>query len=86
MLQDDDRRLVAPDGLAIRRRRHDKRWSARELVGAIAEASWLASGRRDTITPDELRGIEERGERVSLATLRLVAQGLDCDPADILRE
>ena len=86
MPEDDDRRLIAPDGLSIRRRRHDKRWSARDLVGAIAEASYRATGRRDTITPDELRGIEERGERIAFATLRLVARGLDCDPVDILRD
>ena len=45
----DELRLVAPDGLSIRRRRHEKRWSPRELVHAIAEASFVASGRRETI-------------------------------------
>lgn len=82
---DDDRHLVVPDGLSVRRRRHDKSWSARDLVAAIGEASFVATGMRDTITPDEVRGIEERNESVPYATLRLIARGLDCDPVDILR-
>lgn len=81
---DDDQRLVEPDGLSIRRRRHDKSWSSRDLVAAIEEASLVASGLKETITPDQVRGIEERNERIPYATLRLVARGLDCDPIDIM--
>lgn len=82
---EDEQRLVVPDGLSIRRRRHDIGWSPRQLVAAIRDASWVASGRRETITPDLLKGIEERNERIPYATLCLVARGLDCDPADIVR-
>lgn len=82
---DDDRRLVEPDGLSVRRRRHDLGLSQRELVVAIGRASQVATGRRETITPDVLKGMEERNERIPYATLRLVARGLDCDPVDILR-
>lgn len=82
---DDDQRIVEPDGLSIRRRRHDKSWSSRELVAAIGEASLVATGRRETITPDQVRGIEERNEPIPYGILRLVARGLDCDPIDILR-
>ncbi len=83
---DDDRRLVVPDGLSVRRRRHDRSWSARDLVAAIGDASFVATGLRETITPDEVRGIEERDEAVPYATLRLLARGLDCDPVDIMRD
>jgi hypothetical protein len=83
---DDDRRLVVPDGLSVRRRRHDLGLSPRELVAAIGRASQVATGRRETITPDLLKGVEERNEPIPYATLRLVARGLDCDPVDILRE
>jgi len=82
---DDDQRLVEPDGLSVRRRRHDLSYSPRDLVAAIGDASFVATGLRDTITPDQLKGIEERNERIPYATLRLVARGLDCDPVDILR-
>lgn len=82
---EDDQRLVEPDGLSVRRRRHDRSWSPRDLVTAIRDASWIANGRRETITPDVLKGIEERNERIPYATLCLLARGLDCDPVDILR-
>lgn len=81
---DDANGLVEPDGLSIRRRRHDLSWSPRDLVAAIREASFVATGRRETITPDLLKGIEERNEAIPYATLCLVARGLDCDPVDIL--
>jgi len=81
---DDDETLVTPDGLSVRRRRHDLSLSLRDLVEAIAAAQERATGLRDTITPSLLSGIEERAERVPWATLRLVASGLDCDPVDIL--
>jgi hypothetical protein len=81
---DDDTTIVRPDGLSVRRRRHELAFSPRDLVEAIALAQERATGLRDTITPVQLSGIEERGESVSWAMLRLVASGLDCDPVDIL--
>lgn len=83
---DDDQRMVEPDGLSIRRRRHDRSWSSRDLVQAIGRANEIATGRRNSITPELLRSIEERNEPIALATLRMVASGLDCDPIDILRD
>lgn len=83
---DDDQALVRADGLSVRRRRHDLSYSPRELVDAIGEASLLASGLRDTITPNLLQGVEERAEPIPYVTLRLIAGGLDCDPVDILAE
>jgi len=47
----DDSPLVRPDGLAVRRRRHDNGWSPRELVVAIEAASFKSSGLRQTLTP-----------------------------------
>lgn len=81
---DDDRRLVVPDGLSIRRRRHAQSWSTRDLVMALAEASFIATGLRETISPEQVRGIEEHNEPIPYATLRLLARGLDCDPVDLL--
>jgi len=81
---DDDDTLVHPDGLSIRRRRHDQSLSPRDLVEAIADAQERATGLRDTITPALLSGIEERAETIPWSTLRLVASGLDCDAVDIL--
>lgn len=84
MIIDDDETLVTPDGLSVRRRRHDLSQSPRDLVAAIADAQERATGLRDTITPSQLSGIEERAELIPWAMLRLVASGLDCDPVDIL--
>lgn len=81
---DDDSAIVRPDGLSVRRRRHDLSFSPRDLVEAIALAQERATGLRNTITPVQLAGIEERREGVPWAMLRLVASGLDCDPVDIL--
>ena len=81
---DDNETIVRPDGLSVRRRRHELSFSPRDLVEAIARAEERATGLRETISPTQLVGIEERGERVPWATLRLVAGGLDCDPVDIL--
>ena len=77
-------RLVQPDGLAVRRRRHDHGWSPRELVGAIENAAFNASGLRNTLTPNQIEAIEERAERIPYASLLLLADGLDCDPVDLL--
>ncbi len=82
----DDDALVKPDGLSVRRRRHERSWSTRECIDAIGRASEVATGLADTITPNLLQGIEEQSERVPYATLRMLARGLDCDPVDILGE
>jgi len=83
---DDNTRRVAPDGLAIRRRRHERGWGPRDLIRAIGDASTRSSGVRETITPNLLAGIEEQGEAIPYTTLCLLAGGLDCDPVDILRD
>ena len=71
--------------LAVRRLRHEHGWSHRDLVHAIGEASYIASGIRESTTPNQLAGIEEHDEPIPYSLLRLVAAGLDCDPVDILR-
>jgi hypothetical protein len=83
---DDEKQLVRPDGLSIRRRRHERSWAPRDLVDAIGKASIVATGLRETITPNLLQGIEEQNEPIPYTTLRMVARGLDCDPVDILAE
>ena len=82
----DDDELIRPDGLAVRRRRHEKGWSPRELVRAIESASFKSSGLRQTLTPSQLKAIEEQGEQISYAQLLLLADGFDCDPADLIAE
>lgn len=83
---EDDDRLVLPDGLTVRRLRHQRSWSKREFSAAISEANFVATGQRESVTPNQLQWIEERNERVPFATLRLLALGLDCNPVDILGE
>ena len=70
----DSEKLVRPDGLAVRRRRHDNGWSARELVVAIETASFNSSGLRRSLTPNQLKAIEEQGERISYDQLLLLAR------------
>jgi transcriptional regulator with XRE-family HTH domain len=82
----DDSELVRPDGLAVRRRRHDRGWSPRDLVVAIETASINSSGLRRSLTPNELKAIEEQGEQISYDQLLLLADGLDCDPVDLIAE
>lgn len=82
----DDDRLVEPDGLAIRGRRHALDWSPRDLVEAIASAHERATGVRETIRPTELAAVEESGARVSYAKLRLIAAGLDCNPVELMAD
>jgi hypothetical protein len=77
-------RRVRPDGNEVRRRRHERGWSPRDLVDAIRETSRAATGLPATISPDLLRGIEEENEPVPYATLCMVAAGLGCDPIDLL--
>ncbi len=82
----DELKLVRLDGLAVRRRRHDNGWSARQLVQAIEEASFNASGLRRTLTPNQIQAVEEREERIAYGELLLLADGLDCDPSDLIAE
>lgn len=82
----DIQRLVQLDGLTVRRRRHDHGWSPRQLVDAIAAACFAASGLRRTLTPNQIEAIEERAEPVSYDELLLLADGLDCDPSDLIAE
>ncbi len=77
-------RLVRPDGLVVRGRRHALGWSPRDLVEAIGRASTRETGVWETITPNLLRGIEEQNEAIPYQTLCLVAAGLDCNPAELL--
>lgn len=82
----DDERLVRPDGLAVRRRRHENGWSPRELIRAIEAACFKSSGLRQTLTPNQLKAIEEQAEPIAYAQLLLLADGLDCDPVDLIAE
>lgn len=79
-------RAVQLDGLAVRRRRHDHGWSPRDLVFAIEQASFVASGLRRTLTPNQIQAIEEREEPISYDELLLLADGLACDPSDLIAE
>ena len=79
-------RRVRLDGLAVRRFRHDHGWSPRDLVAAIADASFAASGMRRTLTPNQIQAIEEREERITYDELLLLADGLACDPSDLIAE
>ncbi len=79
-------RRVRLDGLAVRRFRHDHGWSPRDLVAAIADASFAASGLRRTLTPNQIQAIEEREEQITYDELLLLADGLACDPSDLIAE
>ena len=76
--------LVLLDGLSVRRRRHAHGWSPRDLVQAIENASLQASGRRRTLSPNQIEAIEERAERIPYELVLLLADGLDCDPVDLI--
>lgn len=80
----DDAAPVFPDGLSIRRLRHDRGWSRRDLCTAIAHASRRATGIGEALSPNLIAGVEEHGETVSYTTLCLIASGLDCNPVEIL--
>ncbi len=81
-----DLELIRPDGLAVRRRRHDRGWSPRDLATAIETASVNSSGLRRSLTPNQLNAIEEQGERIPYDELLLLADGLGCDPVDLVAE
>lgn len=82
----DGQDFVRLDGLSVRRRRHDNGWSPRDLVVAIETASFNSTGLRRSLSPNRLKAIEEQGESVPYAELLLLADGLDCDPADLIAE
>lgn len=81
----DGGQLVSADGPAIRRRRRARGWSRRELSAAIAEAARRATGLSESVSPNLLAGVEERGESIPYTTLCLIAGGLDCNPVELLR-
>ena len=76
--------IVRPNGQAVRRRRHERGWPPRELLDAIGRASFDSTGIKQTITPNLLLSIEDHSEAIPYETLCLVADGLHCDPVDIL--
>lgn len=78
--------LILLDGLAVRRRRHAHGWSPRDLVAAIETASFNSSGRRRSLSPNQIEAIEERAERIPYELVLLLADGLDCDPIDLIAE
>ena len=80
----DGQSLVRPDGLSIRRRRHDQGWSTRDLVVAIESASIDSSGLRETLKPELIHAIEEQAELISYDQILLLAGGLNCDPVDLI--
>ena len=84
----EDRRsdLVLLDGLSVRRRRHARGWSPRDLVVAIESASLTSSGLRRSLSPNQIEAIEERSERIPYELVLLLADGLDCDPIDLIAE
>jgi len=55
-------------------------------VFAIGQASFVASGLRRTLTPNQIQAIEEREEQISYDELLLLADGLACDPSDLIAE
>ncbi len=77
---------VRPDGLSIRRLRHEHKWSPRECIAAIARAHHIASGLTESISPNLLQHIEEQNERIPYETLSMIARGLECDPIDLIAD
>ena len=82
----DDDTEVRPDGLTVRRMRHERAWSPRKLIDAIGERRRESTGVATSISPNLLAGIEERDETVPYSTLCLVAGAFDCDPIDLVRD
>lgn len=80
----DDGGPVRPQGGLIRKLRHDRGWSPRALIDAVAAASRTATGIARTLTPSELARIEDHDEPVPYDVLCLLADGFDCDPIDLL--
>jgi hypothetical protein len=81
----DDDAPVRPDGLTVRRLRHERGWSPRALIDEIARVAFAATGLRRSLTPNQLAAIEERDEAVPYSTLCLVSDAFDCDPITLVR-
>ena len=45
-----------------------------------------ASGLRRSLSPSQIEAIEERAERIPYELVLLLADGLDCDPIDLIAE
>lgn len=75
---------VYPDGGEVRRRRHENGWPPARLIATIEETHQKSTGLVATISPILLQGIEDNNEAIPYETLCLIADGLDCDPVDIL--
>ena len=84
-LMGDEDGTVSPDGLAIRRRRHERGWSPRTLIDEAEERHFASTGLRARISPNLLSGIEERGEAVPYETICVLADAFDCDPIDLVK-
>lgn len=85
-MYDDDDTEVRPDGLTVRRMRHERVWSPRKLIDEIGERRRESTGVATSISPNLLAGIEERDELIPYATLCLVASAFDCDPIDLVKD
>ncbi|MFP6654641.1 MAG: helix-turn-helix transcriptional regulator [Myxococcota bacterium] len=85
-VDEDSLRLVRLNGLSVRRRRHEHGWSPRKLAAAIEKASFQSSGLRKTLTPSLIKAIEERSEPIPYQQLWLLADGLGCDPVDLVAD
>lgn len=85
-MQNEDERLVRPDGIAIRGLRHLRGWSLRDLSAAISAAQESATGLPVRLAPRLLSSVEERNAPISYATLCWIGSGLDCNPVEILLE
>ncbi len=76
---------MTPDGLAIRRRRHERGWSPRRLIEEVQERHFASTGLRAKLSPNLLSGIEERGEDVPYETICMLSDAFDCDPIDLVK-
>jgi transcriptional regulator with XRE-family HTH domain len=81
----DDDAPIRPDGLTVRRLRHERGWSPRTLIDEVERCALAATGLRRSLTPNLLSAIEERDEAVPYATLCLVSDAFDCDPITLVR-
>ena len=82
----DEDQLVTPDGTAIRRLRRAGGRSKRDFVRHMGEVHERETGLYETISVNELEGIEEANERVPYAVVCRVAAGLDADPVQLLND
>lgn len=82
----EDETEVRPDGLTVRRMRHERVWSPRKLIDEIGERRRESTGIPTSISPNVLAGIEERDEVIPYSTLCLVAGAFDCDPIDLVKD